>query len=293
MAVLVTPSFYETNFSGSEPDEKRAIAKRFIYVIKEFDKKDKPLKYWAFFTSDEGKLRIWNAEKKSWKPVPIYPGTYHFYVTDSNTPIKDPNLNLHKEMCGKPITVTNDKEQKIEIAYKDGDLYFTIYYQVGDDAFKKAAETWRKEKGLNNICTTTVCYLGIEVKTEPQFKKAWLDIYTKALAGHYRVMEGRLFTHASIHKNRDGLEFAGDPADPAADDPTSGETTLEKVEISNLEKLPWDRTGLLGLHGCNTGIERNGWSPAKTFCNSQKVRTFGQMGYAFFSENKDKFTDLI
>jgi hypothetical protein len=42
-------------------------------------------------------------------------------------------------MCGKPITVTNDKEQKIEIAYKDGDLYFTIYYQVGDDAFKKAA----------------------------------------------------------------------------------------------------------------------------------------------------------
>lgn len=404
MALLVTPSFFETNYSGLDPEAQRVIAKRFIYIIKEFDENDKPLKYWSFCTSEEGKLRIFNAEKYSWKPAPIYPGTYHFYVTDSNIPIEnpkqdlnksmcgkpitvskeidqqviipciviptfyetnfsalntgekrkianryiyvvkefessgtprsyeefrtsnegklgegdpaknswktvtispgsyyfhvtdsdqpipDPKSNLHKDLCGKPILITEQKEQEVIITYKDGNLYFAIYYQESDDAFKKVAETWRKEMNLSQSCTATKCYLEIEVKTEPQFKKAWSTIYDKAISGHYKVLEGRLFTH-SYGVN---LEFAEDPSDPEADNQYMGETSLEDTEIEKLKKLPWDKKGLLGLHGCNTGNLPKG-SPAEIFCKSQNVRTYGQMGFAYFSENQYKFdrADLI
>lgn len=169
-----------------------------------------------------------------------------------------------------------------------GKLYFAIYYIVRDNAFKKAAETWRASKGLKDSCKPDLCYRGIAVKTEPQFKSAWNSIYSKAKKDNYKVVEGRLYTHASIRTGQNqGLEFAVDSNDPAADDSSAGETTLQKSEISNLLILPWISGGRLWLHSCNSGVNREGWSPAQVFADRQRVKTFGTMGFAYFSEKYD------
>jgi len=103
-----------------------------------------------------------------------------------------------------------------------------------------------------------------------------------------------LFTHASIGtRDNQGIEFSVKQDDPRADQPELGEVTLQKSEISLLEALPWSKYGELWLHGCNTGIDREGWCPAQVFANSQKVTTFGQSGYAFFSEKKEIFDRAI
>ena len=133
-------------------------------------------------------------------------------------------------------------------------------------------------------------YMSVSVKLGPQFKKTWIAIYKTSINNNFNIVEGRIFTHASLGSGRNqGLEFRADPDDTFANDPLAGETTLQLSEINSLEILPWKENGSLWIYGCNTGVERDGWSPAQAFSSMQKILTYGTMGYAYFSEKYDSF----
>lgn len=211
-------------------------------------------------------------------------------------PFSPAGKNLRQEQIEKAassFTTPTTKQATVPQPNKPGNLYFAIYYIVADNAFKKAVDTWRKKKGLSEQCSPELCYLAFAVKTEPDFKKAWTSIYNKATTENYQVIEGRLFTHASISTGQNqGLEFQPNPNDPTADEPDKGESTLQASEISALEALPWSGRGELWLHGCNTGVLRQGWCPAQCFADGQKVKTYGQLGFAYFSEDPDTYDRL-
>jgi len=166
-------------------------------------------------------------------------------------------------------------------------LYFAIYYKEEDDAFKLAANTW-KNNIMSNKNKDIHFFIDKEVETENDFKNAWKVLYKEATDKNMIVLEGRIFSHASKtdETETDGLEFAPDLTNQAIG------STLEYEEIKNLEVLPWSKSGQLILHGCNTGLERGGWSPAQIFCNSQNVTTIGQAGYAYFSEKDIEYIEF-
>ena len=215
----------------------------------------------------------------TWEDVP--PKTYQVKVQkDEHAP--EPWVGQGEVRAGDKCTV------KAQLTRK-GLLYFSIYYTVSDNAFKKAADTWKTSLKLATDCTAEKCYMSTTVNSEQGFKKAWDRVRLKAIQGNYKVTEGRLYTHASVDGSNTGLEFRADPKDPLADGNVPGETTLRKSEIASLPVLPWQSSGVLWLFACNTGIERNGWSPAQAFANRQSVETYGTLGYAYFSEQYDKY----
>ena len=67
-----------------------------------------------------------------------------------------------------------------------------------------------------------------------------------------------------------------------------------RAEIESLAPLNWHPTqGYLILSGCNSGLGgARGWSPAEFFARSQKVRTTGQTGYAYFSTSRDSYDEI-
>lgn len=133
-------------------------------------------------------------------------------------------------------------------------------------------------------------YMSVSVKLGPQFKKTWIAIYKTSINNNFNIVEGRIFTHASLGSGRNqGLEFRADPDDPFANDPLAGEINLQLSEINSLEILPWKANDSLWIHGCNTGVEREGWSPAQAFSSMQKIFTYGTTGCAYFSEKYDSF----
>jgi hypothetical protein len=80
------------------------------------------------------------------------------------------------------------------------------------------------------------------------------------------------------------LEFRPSPADDG---------TLSRTEISGLKVLPWHDDGALVLTGCNTGVVgKRGWCPASVFAARQKVRTLGQLGYAYFSKSWSSYETI-
>jgi len=193
--------------------------------------------------------------------------------------------------CDEPLDchVINCQNKNFENKPIKKLLYFSIYYIVNDDAFKIAANTWRNDLNLSDSSTTDVCYISYDVKSEPQFKSAWTSIFTLANEGNYLVEKGSLFTHASDSIKNSGLEFKEIPDDPNADEYEKGEATLRLDEMKQLEILPWSKSGQLWLNGCNTAIERYGWTPAQVFADRQKVKTYGQVGFAYFSEKKETY----
>lgn len=159
-----------------------------------------------------------------------------------------------------------------------GRLFFSIYYQTQDDAFKLAAQNWRlKVTADESFRPAADHFYEKEVITEREFVNAWNEIKNTAQKKSLSVWAGHLLTHSSKQDNsRGGLEFRrqGD------------EHTLRQDEISALTKLPWDKNGFLILAGCNTGNSgQRGWCPAQSFAIRQGVTTLGQVGYAYFSKN--------
>lgn len=166
-------------------------------------------------------------------------------------------------------------------------LFFSLYYKVPDNAFKNAATTWKDVvKHQENFSTQEGdFFFEREIQSETDFKTAWDELNSKAVAGNFQVWVGHLLTHASKQTNsNDGLEFQSD---------VGNDGTLKQEEISKLMKLPWSEYGYLILAGCNTGLTgARGWSPAQTFALHQGVPTLGQAGYGYFSTDWNSYDEI-
>jgi hypothetical protein len=162
-------------------------------------------------------------------------------------------------------------------------LYFAIYYRArekDDGAFERAARHWwqsvQRRLFFDGASTSIAMH---EVTTESDFRVAWQSIADQAVAEKARIVEGAIFSHASLGDREDGLEFGG-----------GGDVTLSRSDIAALPVLPWAASGLFGsgallvLLSCNSGrTDKRGWSPAEEFAKRQCVAVVGQMGYATFS----------
>jgi len=197
-------------------------------------------------------------------------------------------LNKAKQMVDEGLLTRAElQDEWIYITLAPKCIYFAIYYRVPDNAFKRAAETWkRKVEQYASYRKDVDIIILKEVKTETDFRRAWKEVYAKNASVGGIVIEGQLFTHASKDDGGpNGLEFRSSRTDDG---------TLTKGEITSLPRLNWDdQNGLLVLTGCNTGlIEKRGWTPAREFARSHRVRTVGQPGYAYFSQNDKKYVEI-
>lgn len=170
-------------------------------------------------------------------------------------------------------------------------LYFTIYYTGDDDgAFRRAALTWVQETMDSQSYRACDKFIVAGAKTEAEFRSQWMKIYKASYEPDWVVVKGNIFSHASKDGDSipDGLEFKrGVSATVGSDD-----GTLEDFEIRALSRLNWRASAWLVLSSCNTGSLRDGWAPAKSFAESQKVDTIGQAGYAYFSTKKDRYEKI-
>lgn len=164
-------------------------------------------------------------------------------------------------------------------------LYFAIYYTSDDNAFQRAAQTWRSNvRGRSDYDSSTDTVRLIEVSTEAQFTTAWESILQDGNRSGWKVAEGRILSHASKGDNQDGLEFMGGGGQDG---------TISQTEMSSLAKLNWSASGKLILHGCNTGVSGGrGWTPASVFAKAQGVPTTGQAGYAYFSKQWSTYDEI-
>lgn len=165
-------------------------------------------------------------------------------------------------------------------AASTGRVFFCIYYLnptlVPDAAFERAATTWQQA-----ICQAegfrpgSDIFMRHAVRTEPQFRAAWNLIATQATRYALPVWVGNVLSHASKDTRDDGLEFTS----------VRNDGTISHADIAKLTMLPWDNHGYLILSGCNTGLlgAHRAWCPAQRFAQTQRIRTVGQVGYAYFS----------
>ncbi|EYS94111.1 hypothetical protein CF68_24975, partial [Cupriavidus sp. SK-4] len=153
-------------------------------------------------------------------------------------------------------------------------LYFSIYYRDSEHSFRRASQTMERTlKARADWKLQTDKYVAIEVYTEAQFTDAWASIARAAREGNYVVAEGHLFTHASKPGGENsGLEFAAVPG--------TGDGTVNKAELTKLAVLPWRKSGMLFLHGCNTARtgEKRNWTPAELLANAQRIAASGTLG---------------
>lgn len=167
-------------------------------------------------------------------------------------------------------------------------LFFSIYYCTPDNAFRRAAATWRRAVQTQEaFAPGTDLFIEREVVYETDFTNAWNEICCIACRYCCQVWVGHVLTHSSKdHDGRDGLEFR-----------SSGDAqqyhTLTRSEIAGLSRLPWSGDhGYLILAGCNTGFEgARGWCPARAFHSTQGIPVLGQQGYAYFSREWGSYAE--
>ncbi|MBN2441056.1 MAG: N-acetylmuramoyl-L-alanine amidase [Spirochaetales bacterium] len=199
-------------------------------------------------------------------------------------------LNKAQEMVDEGLfDSTEMKNNQIYITLLPPALYFAIYYEVPDDAFKRVAENWERQVNLYSHFRSEKDMIFKEgIRSETDFKNVWDSVNDKCIASGFVVREAILLTHASKSSGSgtDGLEFKKS---------TSDDGTLHVREMVLLDRLPWHQEkGLLLLCGCNTGLmEKRGWSPAQIFAVDQKVKTIGQSGYAYFSQNRNSYVEIM
>lgn len=201
----------------------------------------------------------------------------------SEDPIGDPNNpNLYVYGRNNPLIIIDPTGKT---------TFFVIFYNNSDSdpdqSFKKAAETWKEEiENSKEFDKNKDTVILIGVNSEKDFKEAWETVYKKTEqrvregGEEQKIQEGVIFSHSSI----DGLHFALD------DSPENG--TLMHYEIEDLKQLQWKDQGTLILKGCNSGVEEEGVSLAKTFAINQKTTTSGQTGYAYFSSDPDFYKKI-
>jgi hypothetical protein len=122
------------------------------------------------------------------------------------------------------------------------------------------------------------------VTKKEDFLSAWNSIAQEVESQKSVVLaaKGHMYTHASGPIEHwigdDGLEFAGEKG------------VLTQQDIAGLAKIKWGFYGSLQLYGCNTGVSSlRGWCPAQEFADRQEIRVSGEMGWAYFSRQEDKY----
>lgn len=212
---------------------------------------------------------------------------------------------------------SNDFEDVILLSRFKKKLYFAIYYDVSDQAFQRVAETWQLDLKERMYFDKSSIFVMKKIKTEDEFKTAWSEINQEALDQDAVVVEGNIFSHASMGDKVDGLEFSGG--------------TLTKEEIEKLPILPWSKSmsniqnieseSILLLTSCNSGdvykfvsdeyfskrlgglsaevqkywvqeIRKREWAPSEIFAKSQGIITVGQAGSATFSKEWERYQEI-
>ncbi len=209
--------------------------------------------------------------------VGLTPGKYDVHVIPRG--IRHASRTIQVQVPnGKTTTVTVKLPHYVFV-------YFSIYYRTSDDAFKRASETWFRSLSAPLYHSDIDRFIAREVSTEADFVAAWAEVQTEltkpvAEPARLAALEGRMWTHASKSGTGDGLEFLGE------------DNTLTQAEIAALTKLVWHPSGLLYLHGCNTGLKKNRtWCPAEEMHKAQGIGTIGQTGYAYFSTDPDEYVE--
>jgi len=205
--------------------------------------------------------------------------------------------------------------------------YFAIYYDWAktdkDQAFKRAAETWKKNiENSSEFDKNRDKVILKAATTKLDFEKDWQEINDETLARiknpgqvdvtdangvkskqdcDQRIYAGAIFTHASTGKNP-GLNFHAGPV-------KGDDGTLNLGEIRQLVRLPWADVGTayLDLKGCEAGtrfdglvaIEMeaiDGFMPGNTiaqvFANAQNVITYGETQKSSFSQSPHKYIEI-
>ena len=184
-------------------------------------------------------------------------------------------------------------------------LFFYICYLNDDKAdlgkyqsFPDAAKTWMTEaKGRYTFRDKSDVFFEGTIRSVDNFLNAWNEIRAIAEREKRVIVGGAIFSHASTTISSQGLilntglEFGVDPSGKGL------ENTVSKEAIERLAVLPWDKAGSLELFGCNTGVKRppllNDWCPADAFAKRQRVTTWGEAGFAYFSRSKDKYVRIV
>ena len=146
------------------------------------------------------------------------------------------------------------------------------YTGKGSQVFFRACQTWKndviKEAVANDMSPDIKL---ITYTTGKDFIEKWRNLHRE---------------NAQI----EGLEIFGHGS------PTSLYASDSKVNvsgISSLQKLNWHPAASIGIHACQTGKQPNkGKSVAEAFSAGQCVRTCGQKGYSYFSENPDSYQPI-
>jgi RHS repeat-associated protein len=139
-------------------------------------------------------------------------------------------------------------------------IYYNNLSSDRDQSFKRAADTDAKMRPDS--------VLEIGVTTESDFDNAWSQAVEASK--NDSVSEISIYCHG----DSSNLYFMPNKSDDGI---------LTGNDIGSLGQISFSNGGIISIYACHSGEGAN--SPAQSFADSQGVTTFGQLGYAYFSES--------
>ena len=192
-------------------------------------------------------------------------------------PMKNPDGWNAYEFVGNNSIVKNDFLGLDSI----GVIYYVNAKTDKARSFQRAALRW-----LNHTGSQTSQKLSYPVTTKSEFINAWNAIAEASKAPGACVSKMAIFSHAKKYENsklKPSLEFV----------PDQGERDggVYPEDIANLSKITWCSCAELILKGCRSGLPAPTirYSLADAFAYLHDVITWGERGYAYFSEVEDKY----